>query len=79
MKSGHPVITVENPCYTTKRGYIVPPINLGDYLVELTALTRYHPTPVKLSDELFGNLGLLSVVGYYDVHAVEWRHFVMSQ
>ena len=25
MSDGHPVITLENPCYTTKGGYIVSP------------------------------------------------------
>ena len=27
MSDGHPVIIVENPCYTTKGGYIVSPNN----------------------------------------------------
>ena len=27
MNDGHPVITVENPCYTTKGEYIVSPNN----------------------------------------------------
>ena len=52
MSECHPVIIVENSCYTTKGGYIVPPPHkTAVYQVELTAHTSvvnsHHPRIIE--------------------------------